>query len=94
MRRDPNESSSGEEAFKGTRISVRHIGSLLRKRVKIEEIKEDYPRLTPAEIQFAQIYTDIKRPAGRPSKPIIVQTQLPGLNLLLDRIFRRGSYLV
>jgi uncharacterized protein (DUF433 family) len=56
--------------FKGTRISVRHIGSLLRKGVKVEDIKEDYPRLTPTEIQFAEIYASIKRPPGRPSKPI------------------------
>ena len=61
---------SGEEVFKGTRLSVRHIGGILRKGVAIEEVKADYPNLTIDDIRFAEIYSAVKRSPGRPAKPI------------------------
>lgn len=61
---------SGEEVFKGTRLSVRHIGGMLRKGIKIEDVKADYPTVTIADIRFAEIYSAVKRPPGRPPEPI------------------------
>ncbi len=61
---------SGEEVFKGTRLSVRHIGGMLRKGVTIEDVKADYPTLTIDDIRFAEIYSAVRRPPGRPTKPI------------------------
>jgi uncharacterized protein (DUF433 family) len=61
---------SGEEVFKGTRLSVRHIGGMLRKGVTIENVKADYPALTIDDIRFAEIYSGVKRPPGRPTNPI------------------------
>jgi uncharacterized protein (DUF433 family) len=61
---------SGAEVFKGTRLSVRHIGAMLRKGVTVEAIKADYPALTIDDIRFAEIYAVVKRPPGRPTKPI------------------------
>jgi uncharacterized protein (DUF433 family) len=61
---------SGEEVFKGTRLSVRHIGNMIRKGVSIEEIRVDYPDLTKEDILFAAIYAAIKRPPGRPTKQV------------------------
>ena len=61
---------SGEEVFKGTRLSVRHIGGILRKGAAIEDVKADYPTLTIDDIRFAKIYSTVKRPPGRPTKAI------------------------
>jgi len=61
---------SGEEVFKGTRLSVRHIGGMARKGVRIDEIKKEYPNLTEGDIRFAEIYAAIKRPPGRPTKQL------------------------
>lgn len=63
----------GDEVFKGTRLSVRHIGGLLRKGVTIEDVKIDYPTLTIDDIRFAQLYSAVKRPPGRPTKPITLR---------------------
>jgi uncharacterized protein (DUF433 family) len=60
----------GDEVFKGTRLSVRHIGGMLRKGVTIEDLKADYPTLTTDDIRFAKIYATVKRPPGRPTNPI------------------------
>ena len=61
---------SGEEVFKGTRLSVRHIGGMLRKGVTVEDVKADHPILTIDDIRFAEIYLAVKRSPGRPTKPI------------------------
>ena len=67
---------SGEEVFKGTRLSVRHIGGMLRKGVTIEDVKADYPALTIDDIRFAGIYSTVRRPPGRPAKPIMFRRNL------------------
>jgi uncharacterized protein (DUF433 family) len=61
---------SGEEVFQGTRLSVRHIGGMVRKGVTIEDVKADYPTLTTDDVRFAEIYSAVKRPPGRPTKLI------------------------
>lgn len=61
---------SGEEVFKGTRLSVRHIGGMLRKGVTVEDVKADHPILTIDDIRFAEIYSAVKRSPGRPTKSI------------------------
>jgi hypothetical protein len=43
---------------------------MLRKGVTVEAIKADYPALTIDDIRFAEIYAVVKRPPGRPTKPI------------------------
>ena len=45
---------SGEPVFKGTRISVRHVGELAKKGVPLGTLLEDFPRLSEPEIEFAR----------------------------------------
>lgn len=61
---------SGDQVYKGTRLSVRHIEGMVRKGVRIDEIKKDYPNLTEEDIRFAELYAAIKRPPGRPTKQL------------------------
>lgn len=66
---------SGEPVFRGTRLSVRHIGGMTLNGVPREEIREDYPYLSDDDIAFATIYARMKPRPGRPAKPLrIVRT--------------------
>src|SRR5262249_939864 len=56
----------GETVFKGTRISVRHIGTVFRKGESIGNILEDHPVLTENDIHFADLYTRAHPITGRP----------------------------
>jgi hypothetical protein len=40
----------GELVFKGTRISVGHVGALAARAIPVEEILEDYPRLSRDDV--------------------------------------------
>ena len=55
----------GEPVFPNTRLSVRHIGSLVMNE-GLDEIHEDYPYLSEKDIEFARLYTLAYPKRGRP----------------------------
>jgi uncharacterized protein (DUF433 family) len=57
---------AGEPVFRGTRLAVRHIGGMRIKGEAIERIIEDYPYLTPRDVEFAALYTEANPVVGRP----------------------------
>lgn len=65
---DP-EIQGGAATLKGTRILVHQIASLLAQGVPEAELLEDYPNLTPAMIEAAQIFAQAHPRRGRPRKP-------------------------
>ncbi len=65
---DP-EVQGGIATFKGTRLPVYQIGSLLQQGVAEGELREDYPNLTPEMIEAARIYVQANPRRGRPRKP-------------------------
>jgi uncharacterized protein (DUF433 family) len=74
---DP-EIMAGEPVFAGTRIPLAHISGLFAKGVRREEIVEDYPALSRADLDFAAIHSKMKRNPGRPPKPLrFVRRPLP-----------------
>jgi uncharacterized protein (DUF433 family) len=80
---DP-EVQGGAPTFKGTRLLVQHIASLLKQGVPPEELREDYPRLTEPMIEAARIFTAAHPKRGRPRpppwrgrKPLVVQILPP-----------------
>lgn len=59
---DP-EIMGGARVFKGTRITVEWICNLINKGISIEELKEEYPQLTPEDFKIAFLlnaFKDIK----------------------------------
>ncbi|WP_309896621.1 DUF433 domain-containing protein [Archangium sp.] len=58
----------GEPVFEGTRISVRHVGQLVKKGVPEAELLQDFPALDKRDLEFARMYTALGRPPGRPKK--------------------------
>ena len=60
----------GEPVFEGTRIPLAHIAGLVAKNVPIEDIAEDYPALSPDDLQFAAMVAHLKPNPGRPRKPL------------------------
>jgi uncharacterized protein (DUF433 family) len=74
---DP-EVMAGEPVFSGTRIPLAHISGLFAKGVPSDEIVEDYPALSRADLDFAAIHSRMKRNPGRPRKPLrFVRHPLP-----------------
>jgi uncharacterized protein (DUF433 family) len=74
---DP-EIMAGEPVFAGTRIPLAHISGLFAKGVRREEIVEDYPALSRADLDFAAIHSKMKRNPGRPPKPLrFIRRPLP-----------------
>jgi uncharacterized protein (DUF433 family) len=59
---------SGEPVFKGTRISVRHVGELARKGVSLSILLEDFPRLSTSDIELARDFVARAKPPGRARK--------------------------
>jgi uncharacterized protein (DUF433 family) len=64
---DPN-IMGGETVFPNSRLTVRHIGSMLDRGESVEVIHEDYPYLTEEDIKFAQVYVKAYPSVGRPKK--------------------------
>lgn len=64
---DP-EIMGGEPVFAKSRLTVRHIGSMLLAHgdAALREIREDYPFLKPEDIEFAKLYTVAYPKVGRP----------------------------
>jgi uncharacterized protein (DUF433 family) len=65
---DP-EIQRGVPTFKGTRIPVHQIATLLLQGVPDKELREDYPNLTSAMIEAALIYGQAHPRRGRPHNP-------------------------
>ena len=65
---DP-EIQGGAATFKGTRLLVHQIASLLQEGVAEAELRTDYPHLTPEMIEAAKIYVQSHPRRGRPRKP-------------------------
>lgn len=73
---DP-EIQGGAATFKGTRILVHQVGLLLEQGITEEELREDYPNLTPEMIGAARIYVrehpqrgGAREPAWRSTRPV------------------------
>lgn len=58
----------GEAVFKGTRLSVHHVGKMAERGEPIENILSDYSHLnlTENDVAFAQLYCRANPPRGRP----------------------------
>lgn len=56
----------GEPVFKGTRLAVRHIGGMRARNEQVARIIEDYPDLTPDDVEFARLYAEAHPLVGRP----------------------------
>jgi len=58
----------GEPVFARSRLTVRHIGSMLLRHGEavMQEIREDYPYLKSEDIEFAKLYTMAYPKVGRP----------------------------
>ena len=75
---------SGEPVFKGTRLSVRHIGGMAANGVPVAEIRDDYPGISADDIAFAALYARMK--PARPSRQATPAGARPGrrVRVLLD----------
>ncbi len=60
---------SGAATFRGTRILVHQIADLLAQGADFTELREDYPRLTPAMLAAAPVYARAHPRRGRPKAP-------------------------
>jgi uncharacterized protein (DUF433 family) len=58
----------GEPVFRGTRIPVHLIASLLEQGTPEAELCESYPRLTPEMVHVAPLYAMAYPPRGRPRR--------------------------
>lgn len=56
----------GAAVFRGSRLSVLHIGKMADRGVNIAEILEDYPALTEGDVEFAKLYYRAHPTVGRP----------------------------
>lgn len=64
---DPN-IMAGETVFPNSRLSVRRIGGMLERGESPLTIKEDYPYLSSADLQFSPLYVKAYPVAVRPKK--------------------------
>ncbi len=64
--REDDEILGGEPVFKGTRLAVRHVGGMRARGEPVGRIVEDYPELTPDDVEFARLYTEAHPLVGRP----------------------------
>lgn len=63
----------GEPVFRGTRISVRHVGRLAA-RVDPAELRADFPGLADDDIEFARLFVQMKPGPGRPRRRLRFRT--------------------
>ncbi len=64
----------GEPVFKGTRVSVRHVGLLAKRDVPMPELREDFPSLSEDDIAFARLFVELGRAPGRPRKLKLIRS--------------------
>jgi len=57
----------GEPVFRGTRLSVRHVGGMRLNGEPTERILGDYPDLSAEDVEFAALYTRFEA-AARPNQ--------------------------
>jgi uncharacterized protein (DUF433 family) len=62
---DPN-LMAGEMVFPRSRLTVRHIGELLDRGASPSNLLEDYPELSPQDLEFAPLFVKAYPRAGRP----------------------------
>ena len=60
----------GETVFKGTRLSVRHIGGMFERGEEMKNILVDYAPLTEEDVQFAHLYYLAHPMVGRPRNSV------------------------
>lgn len=58
----------GEPVFKGTRVPVRTVASMLAQGADVDEIAEGYPSLTRRMVELAAIWSTAHPARGRPRK--------------------------
>lgn len=58
----------GEPVFVGTRISVQRVGRLMQRKVALEELKADFPRLREDDFELARLLVSVGRGPGRPTR--------------------------
>lgn len=56
----------GEAVFKGSRLSVNHVGKMVENGEPISNILEDYPYLNEDDVRFAHLYYRAHPATGRP----------------------------
>ncbi len=60
----------GEPVFAGTRISIRHVGALVKKGASVADLLGEFPRLTEDDLHFAELFVGLGNPPGRPKKSL------------------------
>jgi len=73
--------TDGEPLLKETEIEVYRIAALLEGGASIKQVLEDYPSLSPEEVEAARAYADAYPKAGRPYPRTSVKRTLQGAGL-------------
>jgi uncharacterized protein (DUF433 family) len=73
--------ADGEPLLKETEIEVYRIAALLDGGASIKQVMEDYPSLSPKEIEAARAYADAYPKAGRPYPRTSAKRALHGAGL-------------
>jgi uncharacterized protein (DUF433 family) len=60
---------AGEPVFANSRLSVRHVGSMLNRGAAPAEVREDYPYLSEEDLEFALKFSRAYPQLGRPRDP-------------------------
>lgn len=58
----------GEPVFKGTRVPVRTVASMLAQGADVDEVAEGYPSLTPRMVELSAMWSTAHPARGRPRK--------------------------
>jgi len=56
----------GEPVFPRSRLSVRHVGTMLLRGAAPKDVREDYPYLTNEDLEFAKLFAEAYPRVGRP----------------------------
>ncbi len=57
---------AGEMVFPRLRLTVRHVGELLERGHSPNDLLEEYPELSPQDVEFSQLFVKAYPRAGRP----------------------------
>jgi len=60
----------GEPVFRGTRIPLVQVASLIRKGLTDAQLSERYPSLQPVDLDYARIFARLGKRPGRPRKAL------------------------
>ena len=77
----------GEPVFRGTRIPLQHVASLIRKGVPEQELAEDFPDLSERDLAYARLFSRFGAKPGRPRKRLMIERNFGarGPNYLNER---------